>query len=178
MRFDPIAPLLLAALATVACTRTQAQGLEWQFSAQSAAVISLPDWLVSDSLRAALGYYDASQRLAGFEADLDLDGTMDYVLRASLEVCGSNCDYVLVDGSTRSTLGRVGGSVLFVGPMRINGYPILRMYGHSSADSGSWSTSVFDGQRYVSIGSVYLEGESLDRLFEERRDVPFWPSSR
>lgn len=151
-----------------------AQGTEWQFSAQAAAPVDLPGWLDDAQLRASLSY-EEGQEVLGFLADLDLDGTKDYVLRASLDVCGSNCDYVLLDARTRSSLGRVGGSVLFVGPVRINRYPVIRAYGHSSADSGYWSTSVFDGVEYVTVGSVFLEGSSVERLFEDLREVPYWP---
>lgn len=168
--------LLLASVWFPGATTLAAQGSEWRFSAQSAAPITLPSWLASDSLRTALSYnQEPAGAVAGFLADLNLDGTFDYVLRASLEVCGSNCEYLLVDGQTRSALGRVGGSVLVVGPRLVNGYPVIQAYGHSSADSGRWSTSVFDGERYVAVSTIYLEGESLTRLFETLRDIRFWP---
>ena len=171
--------LLATVLMAAGKSHVFAQGMEWQFSAQSAAPITLPSWAARDSIRAALSYYDGVSRpLAGFLADLNRDGTQDYVLRASLEVCGSNCEYLLVDGHTRSTIGRVGGSVLFVGPSEVNGYPVIRAYGHSSADAGSWSIFVFRSGGYVVIDSVYLQGESLDRLFESLRDVPSWPTGR
>lgn len=153
-----------------------AQPTEWHFTAQSARPVPLPSWLVSDSLRAALGYVDPSRPVAAFRGHINHDGTVDYVLRASVSVCGSNCEYILVDGKTRSVLGRVGGSAVFVGPPTVNGYPVIRTYGHSSADSGRWSVSVFDGERYVVVSSVYLEGESASRLFETLRDIPFWPT--
>ena len=168
--------LLLASFSGPGATTLAAQGSEWQFTAQSAAPVSLPDWLASDSIRTRLSYdEDPSEAVAGFLADLNLDGTPDYVFRASLQACGSNCEYLIVDGQTRSVLGRVGGSVLFVGPPLVNGYPVIRAYGHSSADSGRWSTSVFDGLRFVAVNTVYLEGESLTRLFETLKDIPFWP---
>jgi hypothetical protein len=157
-------------------TTLTAQGLEWRFSAQSAGIVALPPWLPRDSLRASLSYYeDSPATVAGFLADLNDDGTQDYVFRVSLDVCGSNCEYVLVDGASHRTLGRVGGSVVVVRPPMINGYPVIHAYGHSSADAGRWSTSVFDGQRYVFVGSVYLEGVSLRRHFEALREIPFWP---
>ncbi len=172
-----VALLLLGPVFTGgAMTTLAAQGPEWQFTAQSATPLELPPWLPRDSLRAALSYYEDSPAVvAGFLADLNHDGTQDYVFRASLDVCGTNCEYVLVDGESHRTLGRVGGSVVFVRLPMINDYPVIQTYGHSSADAGSWSTSVFDGQRYVFVGSVSLEGVSLRRHFETLREIPFWP---
>ena len=153
-----------------------AQGAEWRFGAQSPAPIELPAWLPPDSLRDALYYDETTDRaIEGFLADINLDGVPDYVWRVSLDVCGSNCEYVLVDGRTHRTLGRVGGSVLFVRPPMINGYPVIHSYGHSSADAGYWSTSVFDGQTYTAVSSIFLEGAPLERLFATLQDIPFWP---
>jgi hypothetical protein len=151
------------------------QGAEWSFTAQSASPVSLPSWMATDSLRTALSYDAPSQPVSGFLADVNRDGTQDYVLRASLDVCGSNCEYLLIDGLSTRVLGRVGGSVIYVGPTIVNGYPVIHAYGHSSADSGYWSTLVFDGETYVPAGVVYLEGESLGRLFDSLREVPAWP---
>lgn len=150
------------------------QGAEWRFGFSSAAPITLPPWLRADSLRAALSY-DSSEAVAGFRADLNSDGTDDYVLRFSRAVCGSNCEYALVDGRTRHSLGTVGGSVVVVRTTRINGYPVIQTYGHSSADAGYWSTAVFDGGAYISVGSVYVEGPSQARLVETLQGIPFWP---
>jgi hypothetical protein len=162
----PLVPWPDAALA--------AQGSEWQFGAESAVPISVPGWLPADSLRASLSY-DSAEVIAGFQADLNQDGTPDLVFRFSFTVCGTNCEYALVDGRTRQGLGTVGGTVVVVGPVLINGYPVIRAYGHSSAAAGYWSTSVFDGQGYVSVGSVYVEGLSRVRLFATLENIPFWP---
>lgn len=169
--------LLLIGLGTSegALNPLSGQGLEWQFTVQSAAPLELPPWLSFDSLWAALSYEDSPAAVAGFLADLNHDGTTDWVFRASLDVCGSNCEYVLVDGARHLTLGRVGGSVVVVGLPLINGYPVIKGYSHSSADAGLWSTSVFDGERYVTVERVFLEGESLRLLFESLREIPFWP---
>jgi hypothetical protein len=72
-------------------------------------------------------------------------------------------------------LGQVGGSIVFVGLPLINGYPVIHRYSHVSADAARWSTSVFDGERYVFVGGVYLEGELLDRHMEGLRETPYWP---
>jgi hypothetical protein len=150
------------------------RGVEWQFAFWSATPISLPPWLRVDSLRAALSY-TPHEAVAGFVADLNHDGTADYVLRFSRAVCGSNCEYAVVDGRTRRSLGTVGGSVLVVRPPMINGYPVIQAYGHSSAEAGYWSTAVYDGREYVSIGTVYVEGGSQSRLLDALKNTPVWP---
>ena len=167
------AVLLLGGRATVAV----AQGPEWQFGYQSAVPIRVPSWLPVDSLRAALGYdIDATEAIAGFLADLNRDGVQDYVFRFSRSVCGTNCEYALVDGRTHRALGRAGGTVVVVRPTVINGYPVIEAYGHSSVDAGYWSTMVFDGRAYVAVASVYVEGISQTRLFESLRGIPSWPA--
>jgi hypothetical protein len=158
-----------------ALTTVAAQGPEWRFNVRSAAPIELPPWLDRDSLGASLGYEYTPEVVAGFLADLNHDGTEDYVFRFSLDVCGTNCQYMLVDGASHQTLGMVGGSVVVVRLPIINGYPVIHSYGHSSADAGIWSTSVFDGEGYVFVGGVYLDGELLDRHFESLREIPYWP---
>ena len=167
------AVLVLGGRAAVAV----AQSPEWTFSYQSAAPIRVPGWLRADSLRAALGYdTDSTEAIAGFLADLNRDGIQDYVFRFSRAVCGTNCEYALVDGRTHRALGRVGGSVVVVRPPVINGYPVIQVYGHSSAEAGYWSTLVFDGGAYVGVATVYVEGISQTRLFETLKGMPHWPA--
>jgi hypothetical protein len=167
-----VAVLALGGRATVAV----AQSPEWQFGYQSATPIRVPGWLRADSLRSALSYDgDSSEAIAGFLADLNRDGIQDYVFRFSRAVCGTNCEYALVDGRTHRTLGKLGGTVVIVRPQVINGYPVIQTYGHSSVDSGYWSTAVFDGSAYVAVASVYVEGISQTRLFDSLKDIRSWP---
>jgi len=63
-----------------------------------------------------------------------------------------------------------------VRPPVINGYPVIQVYGHSSAEAGFWSTLVFDGGAYVAVATVYVEGLSQTRLFETLRGLPYWPA--
>jgi hypothetical protein len=176
MRF-PCGTLLGLSILVFGCVVAAAgQAPEWQFGFSSATPIALPAWLSRDSVRAALSYDEAPDDwVAGFLADLNRDGTADYVLRSSRAACGANCEYTLVDGRTHRSVGTVGGSVVVVRAAQINGYPVIQTYGHSSADAGYWSASVFDGDRYVSVSSVYVEGTSQKRLFDTLKGVPWWP---
>jgi hypothetical protein len=167
--------LLVIVVAVVACTRLDVLGSEegaWRFNAQSAAPVAIPQWLSADSLRHALGYEPADQ-VWGLTADLDRDGTTDYVFQYSLAVCGTNCQYAIVDGRSGRRLGLIGGTVLVVGDLFINGLPVIHTYGHSSAAAGHWSTLVYDGKGYVPVETVYLEGESLKHLFEGIGGIPY-----
>jgi hypothetical protein len=156
-----------------------AQGTEWQFSYESAKPVRVPDWLRGDSLRAALSYGpDSSEVVAGFLADINRDGIQDYVFRFSRTACGTNCEYALVDGRTRREIGRLGGTVVVVRPRVINGYPVIETYGHSSVDSGYWSTAVYDGSMYVAVASHYIEGPSQQQFFDSLRGIPAWPPAR
>ena len=94
-------------------------------------------------------------------------------LAAYAQSCGTNCQYPLVDGRTHRALGTVGGSVVVVRAQVINGYPVIQVYGHGSAEARHWSTLVCDGAAYVAVGTVYLEGLSQARLFETLRHVPY-----
>ncbi len=164
---------LVVFFAVLAAKPACAQNPEWSFNAKTPSPIPIPAWLPADSLRYALAYYETGDEIRGLVVDLNRDGVTDYILQYSREVCGTNCQYALVDGSTRRSLGLVWGSVLYIGAQFINGYPVISQYGHSSADSGSWSTLVYDGRQYVSVGSLWLDGASLERVFEELKDVPY-----
>jgi hypothetical protein len=153
-----------------------AQTPSWSFNAGSVEPIEIPEWLDADSLRDALSFEPGSgEVLHGLFADLNGDGVDDIVLRFSLDVCGTNCQFEIIDGVTRRSLGLVGGSMVFVGDRSINGYPIIYQYGHSSADAGTWSTLVHDGRKYVDVGYVRLGRDGLEWLSEQLTDVPRGP---
>jgi hypothetical protein len=164
-----------AILSTAILARSaRAQGVDWSFDASTSSPVDLPAWLPADSVRVALGY-EGTDRVIGMVVDLNGDRVEDYVFQFSREVCGTNCQYALVDGKTRRSLGEVGGSVVWVRGQLINGYPVINAYGHSSADSGYWSTSVYDGRRYVGVDAVWLTGTALERQFEQVRNVRHGP---
>lgn len=165
----------VVSLLTTTPALLSAQGEEWSFTAQSAEPLSLPTRIAPASVRRALSYDAPGQPISGFLADINLDGAQDYVLRSSIDACGSNCDYLLIDGPSARAVGRVGGSAVFVTPPVINGYPVIHTYGHSSADAGYWTTYVFDGTTYMATDTIYLEGDSQRQLFESLRDIPPWP---
>jgi hypothetical protein len=103
-------------------------------------------------------------------ADLNRDGFPDRLLRRE---CGnSNCAFRIVDGATSQQVGEVEGSIIFVRARRLNQWPVVQTWVHMSAGSGLYSTWVYDGRQYVSLAQVPVEGEGLERLFQDLDKVP------
>jgi len=149
-----------------------AQEGDWAFTVKSGAALELPE---SPSIAAALAYldYQPGEPIVGLRADLNQDGTDDYVIRSSTGLCGTGgCSYALIDGSRLERLGEVFGNPVLVRGRMINGYPVINAYGHSSADSGTYGTFVFDGKEYVLVSHVSLSGASLAELFDEINQIP------
>jgi hypothetical protein len=145
---------------------------DWAFTVQSTAELELPD---GSSIDSTLGYldYQPGEPVFGLLADLNGDGTDDYVIRSSIRICGTGgCSYTLIDGKRLERRGEVFGNPIVIRQQTMNGYPVINTYSHSSADSGTYGTFVFDGDEYVLVSRVYLSGESLATLFEEINHIP------
>ncbi|NNG17545.1 MAG: hypothetical protein HKM89_13800 [Gemmatimonadales bacterium] len=164
--------LALALLLLARGASLPAQEGDWAFTVHSAAELELPK---SPSVESALGYldYQPGEPVFGFRADLNRDGSDDYVVRSSTRLCGTGgCSYALIDGKRLERLGQVFGNPIVIRGQMINGYPVVNAYGHSSADSGTYGTFVFDGEEYVLVSGVHLSGESLSDLFDKLNRVP------
>ncbi len=164
--------LVAAVLLLTVGVSLHAQEGDWAFTRRSGAALELPN---SPSVEAALAYleYLPGEPVVGFLADLNRDGTADFVIRSSTRLCGTGgCSYVLIDGENLERLGEVFGNPIVVRRQMINGHPVINAYGHSSADSGTYGTFVFDGEAYVLVSRVSLSGDSLADLFEELDQVP------
>ena len=106
----------------------------------------------------------------GFRVDLNGDGHVDVVRTYGPSMCGTGgCFIEIFDGRTRNSLGHLFGYPVWVFQTAINGWPTLGVYSHSSATSGSYSTFVFDGSRYIGVSSVSVRGESVEELFKRFR---------
>lgn len=151
-----------------------AQKKDWGLDASLPKLTKIPEWIDADSLRDALEY-DSTNEIRGLIVDLNEDGTNDYIFECSLNVCGSNCQYYIIDGKTHRSLGLVVGSVIYFRKQFINGYPVINQYGHSSAESGYWSTVVYDGNKYVAVNDIWVTGETADSLFRELKNISFIP---
>lgn len=114
--------------------------------------------------------YSSATTVPGIWIDLNGDGIEDLVVRGSTDFCGSGgCQFFVLDGMSRKLLGSVFGSPLVVHSTKINGWPVLSIYSHGSASSGSYTTLVYDGQQYLKASSVYLYRESVTELFDKIR---------
>lgn len=114
----------------------------------------------------SLGYDSPPRTVPGTRKDLNNDGTPDLILQGSLTYCGTGgCALHVFDGKSGRKIGDLFGNPLLVHATAINGWPVLSIYSHGSATSGSYSTFVFDGRQYVQANSVMLYEESVTELF-------------
>jgi hypothetical protein len=143
-----------------------AQSPAWSFDRGDAVTLAIPSWIPGDALRASLDYDDRAP-VWGLRVDLNADAVEDFLFHSA--GCGSNCSWSIFDGKTRRPLGRVDGSVIYVGRQFINGNPVIHQFGHRTAFESTWSTMVFDGTKYVDVGGVVLSGASLDSLMARLR---------
>ena len=111
--------------------------------------------------------YDENERPNAYVADINGDGTEDYLVESSKRLCGTGgCLYALIEGKSKKRVGDFFGSPILILDQKINGYPVIQSYGHLSAESGSFVTYVFDGKQYQIVSNVTVSGKSLEELFE------------
>ncbi|MGQ0621005.1 MAG: hypothetical protein ACT4QA_13955 [Panacagrimonas sp.] len=113
----------------------------------------------------------SADEIRGFRADLNGDGVKEYFIRSPELFCGTGgCGYEIFDGQSKHRIASLFGNPMFVHPRKINGWPVLTVYSHHNADSGSYTTYVFDGKAYVEASSVFLSGDSVRSLFDSLQD--------
>ncbi|MCX6557072.1 MAG: hypothetical protein NTW95_06525 [Candidatus Aminicenantes bacterium] len=106
-----------------------------------------------------------------FQKDLNSDGRVEYLIISAGSLCGTGgCPYILLDGKSLRRIGNFFGSPILVAAQKINSYPVIHVYSHASAGSGTFTTHVYDGHEYRAVSSVFLAGESVDALFKSFAD--------
>ena len=111
--------------------------------------------------------------LRAVQIDLNGDGRPEFIRVHGPSACGTGgCPYDIFDGRTRRLVGHLFGDPVWVFPTRVNGWSTLTVYSHLSATSGSYSSMVFDGERYVTVSAVMLYDRSANELFQRYRSVP------
>lgn len=114
---------------------------------------------------------DNKKSLEGIQVDLNGDGKKEVILK--LDMCGTGgCPMSIYDGASADLVGDLFGGRFFVSQTLINGWPILQVYSHGSASSGSFTCYVHDGKKYIQASSVYLYDKSVDQLFKNYETVP------
>ncbi len=127
---------------------------------------------LNESFGDILNAEDTSSPVQGMVLDLNGDDIQDFMVIPDRKFCGTGgCPLDIYDGNLSRPIGRVFGSPVFVFNERINGFPVLHVYSHASARSGSYSVYVFDGQAYQSVSTVFLSDQSLEDLFKKYTDV-------
>jgi hypothetical protein len=130
-----------------------------------------------------VGSYDARpddvSTFKGVAADLNRDGTDDYILQGHQEECGTGgCSYPIFDGATAKLIGEPNGNAIVVRAESTKGFANLETYSHSSSESGTFSLYVFDGTTYVKKSHKFLEGGPMWAKWRTWRNYPRWPPSR
>lgn len=111
--------------------------------------------------------------LRSFEFDLNEDGKKEFIRVFGPSLCGTGgCPYEIFDGLSKKRVGELFGNPVWIFKEKINGWPVLSVYSHGSAASGSYGTFVYDGKKYIGVSSVYLYQKSVEELFEKYKAVP------
>ena len=161
---------VVVAIVLVVASAT-AGAADWAFTPTSTREIQLPAPVVDSPEFGELEYDGPPYR--GLRADLDGDGTPEYVVQSAPSLCGNGgCVYALFDGASLRSLGLVFGSWLVVRGAPAGTYPAITAYSHLSVEAVTDTTFVYDGGRYVRGASVEVRGAALDRLVDEFRRVP------
>ena len=107
----------------------------------------------------------------GTVIDINHDQIKDYIVSSEPYLCGTGgCLFLIVDGAQTSIIGRIFGNPLFIFKKNINGFPVVHAYSHSSAQSGSYNCYIYNGEKYVLVSSVFLQGDSVNQLFEKYKN--------
>jgi hypothetical protein len=158
-------------LAVAGATAGVAVAADWAFTPTSTREIQLPAAVV-DSLEFAELEYDGPP-YRGLRADLDGDGAPEYVVQSAPSLCGNGgCVYALFNGASLRPLGLVFGGWLIVRSAPTGTFPIITSLSHLSAEAATDATFVYDGEQYVRGSALEVHGSALDRLVQERRQVP------
>ena len=119
--------------------------------------------------------FEGEKYYRGKEVDLNNDGVDDYVFVSPPILCGTGgCLWMMIDGASKEVIGQFFGNPVFMFENQINGFPVIHTYSHSSAQSGSYNGYVFDGTSYAHVSQVFLEGESVEELFEPYSNWMGW----
>jgi hypothetical protein len=165
----PVRKLSLIIGTLFSITFAQAEEPIGFFSPTSAHPVSdaiLKDFLPSPDLQDVLG------TLGGIDYDLNGDEKKEFIRVYGPGLCGNGgCPYEIYDGANKKSVGTLFGSPVYVFLQKINDWPVLTVYSHSSAASGSYSTYVFDGKKYIRSSSVDLYDKAVDELFQKFKAV-------
>ena len=111
--------------------------------------------------------------LLGFDVDLNRDGKRDFIRVSGQRLCGTGgCQYQIFDGKSKKQVASLFGGSVWIHPIKTHGWPLLSIYSHSSAGSGTYYMMMFDGKKYTITSSIFLYEKSLDDLFEKYKDLP------
>ena len=145
----------------------------WALTMDAVAPIHLPSALrtgVLDQLE-----YEPGDTIKGIAVDLNRDKLIDYIVQSAPRLCGSGgCVYLVIDGRTKTVIGRIFGEPLYVHQHVVQGYPDISAYSHRSATEGSYTIWRFQHGEYRQTGSRSMHGATLDSLIHSLGRIPSW----
>ena len=119
--------------------------------------------------------YEPGDTVKGVAFRLDADPTPDYIVQSAPSLCGNGgCEYLVVDGKTGRTTGRIFGSTLYVLKEEARGHPLIGAYGSLSANQATYTRWSYDGRTYQRLGSRSISGSARDTLLTQLRHIPPW----
>ncbi len=113
----------------------------------------------------------------GVHADLNGDGTDDYLVQGTM--CGTGgCPCVVYNGRTHAKIGDVFGSMIIVRAETTRDSANIDTYSYLSAQAGTVTSFVFDGESYVVKSRQQAEGQLVQDLFAGWQQIPRWQPAR
>lgn len=111
-------------------------------------------------------------KAASLSVDINYDGANELIVKSNDGTCGTGgCFFSVFDGKTGRNLGEQFGGMLYFHEPLINGWPVLEVYGHSSAESGTFATWVMEGGRYLAVADVFLQGALLKQHVDKLQSM-------
>lgn len=175
---------ILSAASLLAAPAAKAQRtpqLPWKLRWYDVPPLSVPAAIRSDSqyqwMLSRLEYYKTTDTVKGIRVDLNGDGAMDYIIRSAPSLCGNaGCDYEILDGATRKSLGEFGGGVLYFLADTARGYPTIVARTSLGWAQAEYTTYRFSGTGYVVAKRRVESSPTLDSLNAALDSIPWWRS--
>lgn len=153
-----------------ASTRTPSPSPSFMFQTTDVGAIDVPE-TIRTGFAAEPG---AGNPITGVNADLNGDGTDDYIVQLP-QTCGSGgCSFAIYNGARAARIGEVFGNTVIVRDQASHGFPNIDVYTHLSAQSGVVTSLVFDGKAYAVKTRQPAEGQLVADLFQQWSRLPRW----
>lgn len=126
-----------------------------------------------------LEYDVATDTIKAIVADLNGDGTGDYIIQSAPSLCGNGaCEYAVFDGATHKSLGILNGFTLYVLADRAHGYPIIVAMRTMGAFEAQYTIYRFNGSEYIELSTRDVKDGARDSQSRDLARIPPWRPPR